>query len=53
MTNTLYETTPLTDEQEREREEFIQGNERIALIHELAGLAIKANNTLFQESFED
>jgi hypothetical protein len=54
MTNTLHEITPqLTDTQEAEREAFIEGNERAALQLELAGLAIKANNTIFPESIED
>jgi hypothetical protein len=54
MTNTLYETaTPLTDRQEKEREEFIEGNARAALKLELAGLAIKANNTIYPEFIED
>lgn len=58
MTNIL-ETTPyasettLSDKQELEREQFIEGNARAALELELAGLAIKAQNTIFPEHIED
>lgn len=60
MTNIL-ETTPyasettLSDKQELEleREQFIEGNARAALKLELAGLAIKTQNTIFPEYIED
>jgi hypothetical protein len=53
--NTLQNNTPeLTDEQlEHEREQFIDQNARDALRFELAGLAVKATNTISPESFND
>lgn len=57
MTNNTFETTHntlvLTDELEREREQFIDENAVAALRLELAGLALTATNTMTPEHFDD